>query len=200
VLEIRHRKWLGPGWLWDRGELVRRRHVEVPDLSALLSVAGAQNAGRLMLDLKGLQPGLAPAVAAELRATVPGAAVVICTQHWWMLPAFAADPAVRIVLSAGSRRGLARLRTRLRAARQAPTHDRPPAPAGAGAATANGRLYGVSVRRDLLTPDVVDELHAAVPHVLTWPVDTTADLADARRLGVRGVISKSLPLLQEIEI
>ena len=26
-LEIRHRKWLGPRHLWDRGELVRRRDV-----------------------------------------------------------------------------------------------------------------------------------------------------------------------------
>jgi glycerophosphoryl diester phosphodiesterase len=178
-LEIRHRKWLGPTMLWDRGELVRRRAVDVPLLPAVLAAAGPEHAGRLMLDLKGVHPGLAPAVAAELRAAVPGAPVVICTQHWWMLRAFAPDPHVRLVLSAGSRRGLARLRARL--ARSAPR------------AAAQG--FGVSVRRDLLTPPAVAALRDAVEHVLTWPVDTDDDLADARRLGVTGVIGKNLPLL-----
>ena len=176
VLEIRHRKWLGPTLLWDRGELVRRRRVEVPVLSAVLAAAGPDGAGRLMLDLKGLHTGLAPAVAAELRAHAPGAPAVVCTRHWWMLAAFAADPHLRLVLSAGSRRGVARLRARL---------------AGAGSA----RYFGVSVRRDLLTPSAVDAFRESVQHVLTWPVDTDAELADARRLGVTGVIGKNLALL-----
>jgi hypothetical protein len=51
------------------------------------------------------------------------------------------------------------------------------------------------VRRDLLTADVVAELRGSVPHVLTWPVDTDAELDEARRLGVGGVISRNLPLL-----
>ncbi len=182
ALEMRHRKWLGPRLLWDRGELVRRRAVEVPLLRDVLAIAGTAHAGRLMLDLKGLHPGLAPAVAAELRATVPGAPVVICTRHWWMLRAFAPDPHVRLVFSAGSRRGLARLRARLAMS------------AGRTAAAP----FGVSVRRDLLTPAVVDALRAAVGHVLTWPVDTAADLADARRLGVGGVIGKNLAVLEEL--
>ena len=175
-LEIRHRKWLGPTMLWDRGELVRRRTVEVPRLAALLEAAGPAHAGRLMLDLKGLHPTLAPAVATGLRAAVPGAPVVICTRHWWMLRAFQRDPHVRPVLSAGSPRQLARLRKRL---------------ARGGAA----RWFGVSVRRDLLTPEAVDVLHRSVPHVMTWPVDTAAELADAKRLGVTGIIGKDLGLL-----
>lgn len=184
TLEMRHRKWLGPRLLWDRGELVRRRAVEVPLLRDVLAIAGTEGAGRLMLDLKGLHPGLAPAVAAQLRAAVPVAPVVICTRHWWMLRAFAADPHVRLVLSAGSRRGLARLRARLAA--------RPVRSAGRTAVSP----FGVSVRRDLLTPPAVDALHAAVEHVLTWPVDTAAELADAKRLGVGGVIGKNLALLE----
>jgi glycerophosphoryl diester phosphodiesterase len=148
----------------------------VPVLSAVLATAGPAGAGRLMLDLKGVHPGLAPAVAAELRATVAGAPVVICTQHWWMLGAFAPDPHVRLVLSAGSRRGLARLRARLR--------------------RRSARPFGVSVRRDLLTPPAVDALRAAVEHVFTWPVDTEEHLADARRLGVTGVIGKNLAVLR----
>jgi glycerophosphoryl diester phosphodiesterase len=183
TMEIRHRKWLGPTMLWDRGEVVRRRDVDVPALSEVLATAGPDRAGRLMLDLKGLHTGLAPAVAAALRAHAPGAPVVICTRHWWMLAAFAADPHVRLVLSAGSRRGVTRLRTRLRGARSARPTASP---------------FGVSVRRDLLTTAAVDALRDSVPHVLTWPVDTEADLADARRLGVSGVIGKNLALLSAL--
>lgn len=175
-LELRHSKWLGRWHLWDRGgAVVRRRDVDIPLLDELLAVAGQQGAGRLMLDLKGVHPALAPTLAAALRAAVPSAAIWICTQHWWMLPHFADDPQVRQVLSAGSRRGLRRLRAALRAGRTA---------------------SAVSVRRDLLTPDVVAELHRSVPTVLTWPVDTSDELADARRLGVTGVIGRNLPLLR----
>ena len=172
-LEIRHRKWLGPTMLWDTGEVVRRRAVEVPILAAVLAAAGPAHAGRLMLDLKGLHPGLAPAVAAGLRTAVPDAPTVICTRHWWMLRAFAGDPHVRIVFSAGSRRELGLLLPRLRSA----------------------RAFGVSVRRDLLTPPAVEALRACVEHVMTWPVDTAADLAYARRLGVTGVIGRNLEVL-----
>jgi glycerophosphoryl diester phosphodiesterase len=75
-----------------------------------------------------------------------------------MLHALSADPHLRLVLSAGSRRGLRRLRVRLR---------RRPA-------------YGVCVRRDLLTPSIVDELRRGAEIVLTWPVDTPDALRDAR--------------------
>jgi len=173
-LEVRHLKTLGPRLLWDRWYLVRRRGLVLPVLRELLAEPG--NAPRLMLDLKGVHPGLAPALAKILREAAPGQPVTVCTQHWWMLDAFAADPHLRLVLSAGSRRGLRRLRRRL---------SRRPA-------------YGVAVGRGLLTPAIVDELHRAVQVVLTWPVDTPDALADARRLGVSGVISKDLRLLDGV--
>lgn len=171
--ELRHSKWLGRWHLWDRGGvLVRRRDVAIPSLADVLS---AEYADRLMLDLKGVHWKLAPTLAAALRAAVPGAPIWICTQHWWMLRHF--GPEARLVLSAGSRRGVRRLRAALRAGRPA---------------------AGVSVRRDLLTPELVAELHTRVPTVLTWPVDTPEELADARRLGVSGVIGKSIPLLTTV--
>ncbi|WP_202875638.1 glycerophosphodiester phosphodiesterase [Kribbella speibonae] len=165
-LEVRHRKTLGPWWLWDRGELVRRR--DVLQLHQLL--AAADGDPRLMLDLKGIHPRLARRLAAALAAAPD---TTICTQHWWMLRAFRDAPNVRLVLSAGSRRGLRRLRSRLR---------REPA-------------YGACVHRRLLTPETVTELHRATDVVFTWPVDTAADLADARSLGVDGVIGKNLTVL-----
>jgi glycerophosphoryl diester phosphodiesterase len=172
ALEVRHWKTAGPHLFWDGWELVRRRDVVLPALSEVLAALGE----RVMLDLKGVRRELAPAVAALLREAAPGSPVTICTRHWWMLDAFAADSCLRLVPSAGSRLGLRRLRARVR---------RRPA-------------YGVSVRRDLLTPEVVAELHAGAEHVFTWPVDTAAELADARRLGVSGVTSKNLSLLREV--
>jgi glycerophosphoryl diester phosphodiesterase len=164
-LEIRHHKALGPWWLWERGELVRRRKVlEVQEL-----LAASVGDPRLMLDLKGVHPRLAP----ELAEVLQDATITLCTQHWWMLSAFRDRTNVRLVLSAGSRRGLRRLRSRLR---RQPT-------------------YGVCVHRRLLTPRIVAELRGGAEVVFTWPVDTADALADARRLGVDGVIGKDLSLL-----
>jgi glycerophosphoryl diester phosphodiesterase len=88
-----------------------------------------------------------------------------------MLDAF--DPDVRRVLSAGNRTALARLRRRLTVA----------------------PVDGVSVHLGLLTPMLVTELRAGAGTVMTWPVDSPADLARARLLGVDAVISKDLELL-----
>jgi hypothetical protein len=169
-LEVRHLKSLGPRWLWDRWELVRRTDADLPELPELIQAAAADP--RLLLDLKGVHPRLAERVA----SVIGQSAVTVCTQHWWMLPAFDDLPQVRVVLSAGSRRGLRRLRSRVR---------RTP-------------VYGVSVHRRLLTPAVVTELRRHTDVVLTWPVDTDEDLEHARSLGVGGVIGKDLRLLRTV--
>jgi glycerophosphoryl diester phosphodiesterase len=182
ALEVRHSKTLGPHLLWDRWELARRRDVDLPSLAVMLGALDGH--ARLMIDLKGLHRGLAPAVAALLRETVPGLPVVVCTRHWSMLRAFAGDANVRLVPTVGSRR---QLRTLLRLLRRRPV----PWPGGRHA-------FAVCVRRPLLTPSIVDELRRGAGRVLTWPVDTPAELDDARRLGVTGVISKNLPLLREV--
>lgn len=172
VLEVRHQKNLGSRHLWDKWQLVRRADVVQLELSTLLAELGDDP--RLMLDLKGSRPGLAPAVARTLREHAPEAPFTVCTKQWWMLDEF--DPVVRRVLSAANRRELAGLRDRL-----------------AGAPS-----YGVSVRLRLLTPAVVAALRAGTEVVMAWPVDTPAALARARALGVDGVISKNLPLLDEV--
>jgi glycerophosphoryl diester phosphodiesterase len=168
-LEVRHLKTLGPWWLWERDEVVRRREVlEVREL-----LAAAARDPRLMLDLKGLHPRLPTRLARVLAEAVPDSTITVCTQHWWMLSAFRRLTNVRPVLSAGSRRGLRRLRSRVR---------RQPS-------------YGVCVHRRLLTPQLVDELRHNAEVVFTWPVDTGAELDDAYRLGVDGVIGKDLAVL-----
>jgi glycerophosphoryl diester phosphodiesterase len=172
-LEVRHLKTMGPlPWLWDKGELVHRRLHRHLELAELIVALGEDH--RLMIDLKGVHPRLAPLVARVLRDSVPDRRLTVCTKSWWMLESF--DVPVQQVLSAASRRGLTRLRTRV----------------------ARAPVHGVSVRRSLLTPEVVAELHRGTDLVMTWPVDTPAALADARRLGVDAVISKDLDLLRQV--
>jgi glycerophosphoryl diester phosphodiesterase len=173
VLEVRHHKHLGPTHLWDKGEIVARTDFLRVELVELLEELGEDS--RLMIDLKGIRRGLAPAVAEALRTAAPGSPITVCTKHWWMLDSF--DRPVRPVLSASTRLSLSRLRQRL----QAPNH-----------------VYGVSIQLGLLTPHVVDELRARTDVVMTWPVDTSAALTTARRLGVDGVISKNQDLLAQV--
>ncbi len=172
ALEVRHHKTLGPRHLWDGWELVRRVDAELFCLDDLLTELG--NDPRVMLDLKGVDRRLAPRVAQLLREHDASAPFTVCSRHWWMLTEFE-DP-VRRIPSAGNQRALARLRRRLR---------RQPA-------------YGVSVRHDLLTPAVVQELKQRTEVVMVWPVDSVEALARARRLGVDAVISKDLDLLRKI--
>ncbi|MDQ7904178.1 glycerophosphodiester phosphodiesterase [Phytohabitans sp. ZYX-F-186] len=172
AIEVRHLKTLGPGWLWDTWVLVRRRDVVLPELHEVLAVADGDH--RLMLDLKGPAAALAPRVAALLREVAPDAPITVCGKHWRMLDSFE-DP-VRRVYSSSNRFTLRRLRERVR---------RKPA-------------YGVSIRRELLTPAVVAELRESVEVVMVWPVDTPPALAHARHLGVSAVISKNLDLLRDV--
>ncbi|MDQ1625678.1 MAG: glycerophosphoryl diester phosphodiesterase [Actinomycetota bacterium] len=172
-LEVRHLRSMGRvPYLWDTGVLIRRDAYDLLELPAL--VAALDGDSRLMIDLKGLRPRVAGTVAALLREVAPGRPLTVCGKSWWNLDVF--DPPVRRVLSASNRVGLARLRRRL---------ARTPA-------------YGASVERRLLTPDLVTELQRSTEVVMTWPVDTAEELADARRLGVDAVISKNLPLLGEV--
>jgi len=172
-LEVRHLKSMGGlPYLWDRGELIRRRAYRRVELAELVSELAGD--ARLMIDLKGVHPRLAASVAGVLRDLAPDCSLTVCTKHWGMLDAF--DVPVRRVLSASNRGGLARLRRRL----------------------ARAPVYGVSVHRRLLSPAVVAELQRSTEVVMTWPVDTAAALADARRLGVDGVISKDLGLLRDV--
>jgi glycerophosphoryl diester phosphodiesterase len=180
VLEVRHRKALGPHLYWEKlWELNRRRSIVLPDPAELLArvLAATDDRPRVMLDLKGPGLAVAPEVAALLRRSAPEMPVSVCTKQWRMLQAFDGAPHVRQVLSAANALQLRRLRTRLRN--------------GGGAA-------GVSIRRTLLTPDIVVELRQATDLVMVWPVDTEEALAHARRLGVTGVISKNLTLLRRL--
>jgi glycerophosphoryl diester phosphodiesterase len=171
-LEVRHHRSMGGlPFLWDRDGVVSRRRHGTVVLTELIEALGDEQ--RLMIDLKGVHPRLAPSVAQLLRAASPHHALTVCTKSWWMLDAF--DLPVRRVLSAATRRAVDRLVTRL----------------------ADAPADGVSVRLSLLTPDLVARLHRGTDLVMAWPVDTPAALNEARAAGADAVISKDLDLLRE---
>ena len=170
-LEVRHLRSMGGlPFLWDKDAVVRRWRHEHLDLAGLIAALGDDH--RLMIDLKGLHPRLAPMVARQLRESAPDRGLTVCTKAWWMLDAF--DLPVQQVLSAASRRGLAKLRARV----------------------ARAPVHGVSVRLSMLDARVVDELHRGTDRVMVWPVDTAEALDRARSIGADGVISKDLDLLK----
>ena len=194
ALEVRHCKAIGRHLFWERWcDLDLRRRVALPELADVLAVAAGDP--RLMLDLKGPALGVAPQVAAALRRLAPGVPVTICTKQWRMLDAFEADTHVRRVFSASDPLQLARLRARIRSC---PGGAQPEPGSGGGAHPQRRTAFGVSIRLALLTPPVVAELLRRTSVVMAWPVDTEADFDRARRLGVTGVISKNLDLLNRL--
>jgi glycerophosphoryl diester phosphodiesterase len=172
ALEVRHLKAIGPYVYWEPWrEVRRRRDLVVPDLHDLL--AAADGDPRLMLDLKGRSPAVASHVAEMLRTDWPAMSIAVCTKRWQMLDAFAGDPQVRRIFSAGNAKQLSRLRARVR----------------------GERVDGMSIRLSLLTAPVVAELRRSTDLILAWSVDSEAGLARAENLGVTGVISKEMPIL-----
>lgn len=186
-LEVRHHKAIGPlPWRWDRKAgvgpvpLLRdawqvRPASDFPlRLPELLDVAGVHP--MLMLDLKGIG-GVGPAVVRLLHARAPQTPLIVCGRWWPSVDAFAAAPWARPVLSARGRTELARLRKRLR-------HG----PA----------MYGVSIHRSLLEPEVVRELRSRVQLVMTWPVNDHEALDDVLARGVNGVITDDSGVLEAV--
>ncbi len=178
VLEVRHRKAIGPHLYWEKWwGLNRRRDIVLPELPEVLgAVRAAGGPTRLMLDLKGPSLAVADEVAALLRRTAPDLPLKVCTKQWRMLDAFAEQPQVGRVYSAAHPVQLRALRARLRGRRAA----------------------GLSIHRRLLTPQIVAELRQSTDLIMVWPVDTEAALDHARWLGVTGVISKNLTMLRRL--
>jgi glycerophosphoryl diester phosphodiesterase len=175
-LELRHSKSLGPlPWHWDRGpwQLTPRSAPQV-ELAALLDALPAARA--VMLDLKGVGR-VGRRTARALQADAGDRSVLVCSRWWPSVDDVAGLPAVLPVLTCRNRPELARLRRRL-------ATTAPP--------------YGVSLHGSLLSASVVAELRRRVEVVMTWGVNEQHVLDRVVGLGVNGIISDSLALLQEV--
>jgi hypothetical protein len=167
-LEVRHARTFGPmPVLWDRWELhgprtVRTRLDEVLDLAP---------DGRLYLDLKGVDPGLGPAVVAAVRRRHTD--VVVAARRWGHLEAIRGTPGVRIVPSAGRAWQVERLLA-----------HRP-----------ERRWDGIAVHERLLDEQTAARLLDRAPVIYSWAVDDSATAQRLLGIGVTGIISDDLALL-----
>ena len=176
VLEVHHWRWLRPLPVLLDGRRVALLRGERWTLAELMDALPP--AVLVLLDLKAQDARAGAVVAAALRRRPPQPEVLVCGRHWLALDAFAAEPWARTVPSAGNRRELRRLQERLRSA-----------PAG--------RDWGVSVRTQLLTRDVVDQLHERVEVVIAWHVPDLRTLDAVLAVGADAVTSDAASVLRE---
>ena len=172
-VEVRHTKTMGPvPLLWDRWSLAPGW---TPRLLLRDLLAALPDGAGLMLDLKGHDRGLAPAIVDALASSSYGGPVAVCTRVWPLLAPLAAHDDIALLYSAGNRREL----------RQLLEHGTPT------------RAEGVSVHRRLLDAPTVAALHRIAPLVATWPVNDIARLDALLDWGVSGVTTDELSIVRE---
>ena len=172
-LEVRHAKTLGPvPILWERWHLLDRGTPR-PVLEDLLGAAESLPTG-LMLDLKGPDPRMAPAVRRAIEGWAAPRRLIVCGRVWRTIDRLRESADVQTLHSVGSPGQLRALLRRY----------------------GSGVLEGVSVNRRLLSADVVSRLRERSHEVWSWIVD---DPDEARMLagwGVTGFISDVPRLLR----
>jgi glycerophosphoryl diester phosphodiesterase len=178
-VEVRHGDRLGPlPLLWDDGRL--RPAWPRLLLSDLLAAADEVPAA-LMLDVKGVDVRLAVRIRAALEHR-PHREVLVCGRHWPSLALIGGAPGVRVLLSAGNTDELSRLRR--------VCHE--------GGLVGGIRILGASVEKGLLTRALLAELHDVLPVTVAWTVGSVADADRLLRIGVRGITTDSLEVLQHV--
>ncbi|MGE5691865.1 MAG: glycerophosphodiester phosphodiesterase [Pseudomonadota bacterium] len=169
-LEVRHLKSLGP-LLWDTWYLAS---PSTPRLLLRDLLAACPPGVELMLDLKGPRRAIARLVLDAVRPYRGRLRLAVCGRHPRVLAAFRGDPDVRLVRSLGSRRAL---RAFLRS---------------------GGREDTVSVRAEFLDAETTAALRARAGRILTWPVRTPEAALHLRALGVDGLITERLDLVDTL--
>ena len=164
-LEVRHAKVLWPlPTLWERWYLLDR-DAPRPHPSEILPLIPPGVA--LMLDLKGPDPRLGPAVLEVAREVIAERGLIVSGRVWRTIDRLRGAEGVRTLHSVGSPRELRALLRR----------------------RGEARPEGVSIHQRLLTPGVVAALRERVDHVWSWPVDDPATAAVLGAWGVTGFIS-----------
>lgn len=159
-LEVRHAKSLWPlPVLWERWYLLDR-HAPRPPLGRIVPLVPPGVA--LMIDLKGPDPRLGPAVLRACGDLIAERGLTVSGRVWRTIDRLRGAEGVRTLHSVGSPRELRALLAR-RGAR---------------------RPEGVSIHRRLLTPGVAAALRESADQLWSWPID---DPAEARTLAAWGV-------------
>lgn len=169
-LEVRHLKTIGPiPIFWDRWYLASLR---TPRLLLRELVAAAAADTLLMLDLKGWNNRLGPAVQREMARIAPGRPYAVCAQRWAMLEPFHAVPEAIVVHSIGKESRVEQVMAHI----SRPGHA------------------AVSIDQKLLTREVVRRLREHASLVMSWPVNDEAMLQRLYSWGVNGFITDSLEI------
>ena len=177
-IEVRHPKTLGPiPLLWDKWTVAS---PQTPRLLLDQLLEAAAPSTTLMLDLKGSDRRLATGLVAALREH-PRQLTVCCSGSWALLEPMRDLDNVRVVHSVGNQRQLRSLRKRLAAE----------------------PVYGVSIHDKLLSRERVAELRRRADLVMTWPVNSVADVRRLASWGIDGLITDHYevlaPLLRRTE-
>lgn len=167
-LEVRHEKrvW-GTARLWERWYLLPR---DTPRWTLADALTDAGPHAHVLVDLKGVSPRVATAVAGELGGRRP---VTVSTKSWWLLGAFRRLDGVRTFRSAGNRFELAVLL-------RVPSRIRPD---------------GVVVHQRLLDAATVRRLRRRGALVWSWGATDRAGVERLATAGVDGVILDDLELI-----
>lgn len=167
-LEVRHEKrvW-GTRRLWERWYLLPS---DTPRWTLAEALADVGPDVHLMLDLKGVSPRVATAVAHEVAARP---AVTVSTKSWWLLPRFGPLDGVRTFRSAGNRLELALLL-------HVPSRVHPD---------------GVVVHQRLLDAATVRRLRRRAALVWSWGAADRTGVDRLATAGVDGVILDDLALI-----
>ncbi len=169
-LEIRHLKTMGPvPLLWDRWMLAPgwTRRLELDDLLDATPVNT-----RMMLDLKGHDPMLAPAIVMSIRERQPERAIIMCTRYWGHLDRVKDDANVYRIYSIGSEQERATVWSRLE------SMEHP----------------AVSIHRELMTPSIARRFADLGVTVLVWSVNTRDEARLMLDLGADGLTVSDGPV------
>ena len=128
----------------------------------------------MMVDLKGDDDALPEAILRAIREAAGGRRLIVCGQNWPLVDPFVAAPEVIAVHSIGRPDQLDAF---LRSSR--PTQ-------------------GISIHASLLSETVISALKQRAPLVVTWPINTPGELARVSGLGVDGVTTDSLAILETV--
>lgn len=174
-LEVRHDKTAGPlPFLWDRWSL---KPSWEPRLLLDEVLAAASRRGRLFLDLKGRDAGLADAMNAAIERADAAGAVAFCG-GWRHLDGLRElVPQAPALYTVGTLERLEELRPRL----------------------ARRDVTGVSIDSRILTASIVSGLReAGVETIVSWHVETEETVRRLLSWGISGFTSDSLALLASI--
>lgn len=173
-VEVGHDKTLGPIPLrWDRWSLAlgRSRKLVIRDVLERFPPDA-----KPMFDLKGTDPRLPDALQQAIEEHFPNRAYTVSSQNWAYLDEFLGAEGAHVIRSVGSPEMLQQMRRDL------------------GAWTGAG--IGLDV--ELLSAEVINELAAATPLIVTWTVNDLARAAELVRQGVGGIITDRLEVVRAL--